>query len=653
MKLERITLENFRQYYGQQRVEFSRSADRPVTVIHGANGAGKTSLLLAINWCLYGRSVENVKVIENVGELMSKEAVRRAEPGETVCAAVQLTFLYEGERYLARRTLQGMKHQDGTVLLDNAEEFTMMRTRGDGQSVPVANPIGTMNAILPVNVRDYFLFDGERIDSFTRPEASRQVKEAVYLVLKLEILKRARAHLEEVAADCRLELKRKSVGELRGLIEGEEKARKERARCEERKTALEESRRSAQQKIAEIEQRLREMENTRGIQEQRQRTERDLRARRTEMDALVVRIRDGASSAYGAIAAPAIQRALQVLELKRERGEIPSNIRHRFVQDLLEQMRCICGREFAEHSPEHERLLGLLEHSVPGSLEDDVLDTSAALHTFSERFEAQCADLDAAMRRRAELVDEIGALDAELDDLGRQLRGSPLEEISALEKQRQSFAADLESYIMDAGRLNERAEALSRQIAELQDAIAKAQKEERREQVISTKLNLAQQAADAIGEVHEAFAEDMRARIEAKTREIFRLLVWKESHFQDVRLDKEFDLQVIDRYGLPARPELSAGERQVLSLAFITAMSRVSGEEAPLVMDTPFGRLSSEHRNSISQHLPGLADQLVLLVTDEELRDQARRNLEPRIGAEYRLEFNTHTSCTEIVEVAP
>ena len=169
--------------------------------------------------------------------------------------------------------------------------------------------------------------------------------------------------------------------------------------------------------------------------------------------------------------------------------------------------------------------------------------------------------------------------------------------------------------------------------------------------MLSIKLELAQRAADAIREMYQVFADDMRQRIEAKTKEIFKQLVWKDSHFRDIRLGSDYHLEVIDRYGLPARPELSAGERQVLSLSFIMAMSRISEEEAPLVMDTPFGRLSSHHRNSITEHLPELADQLVLFVTDEELRDQARRNLEPRIGAEYRLEFDHQTSCTEIVEV--
>ncbi len=314
-------------------------------------------------------------------------------------------------------------------------------------------------------------------------------------------------------------------------------------------------------------------------------------------------------------------------------------------------MQCICGRPFAEDSPEHQRLLNIMTRSLPGSLEDDVLDTNAALQPFSERIDRKRTDLNSDMKQRTELIDVIKTLKAELDDVERQLEGSPLEKISQLEKQRQGFLADIESFTLEIGSLNERIEKLGKEIDQLEKQIAKARKNERRERLLGTKLELAQRAADAIGEMYQTFADDMRLRIEAKTKDIFKKLVWKESHFQDIQLGADFNLEVIDRYGLPARPELSAGERQVLSLSFITAMARVSEEEAPLVMDTPFGRLSSQHRNSITQYLPELSDQLVLFVTDEELRDQARTNLNPRIGAEYRLEFDSKTSCTEIVEV--
>ncbi len=645
MKLERITLENFRQYHGRQRLTFSKDPQRKVTVIHGVNGAGKTSLFLAINWCLYGEGTSNV------GELISKEAISRAQPGETVQTSVELAFTHNGERFLVSRRLSGVKQPDGSIAISSQDDFTMMHIQWDGQAKRVNNPIGTMNAILPSNVRTYFLFDGEKIDNFAKPEASDEVRYAIYNVLKLEVLTRAQKHLGDVAAEYRRELKNISSKELRDLIEQEEKAREAKEQALVRKDELEKEIESARRKIADIDQRLHEIQNAQVLQQQRERIEHDLEQRQTELSELTDEIRQIATSSFVSVAQPAIERALAILDEKRERGEIPSNIRQQFIQDLIERMECICGRHFELGSPEHRRLLALMDSSFPGSLEDDVLDTSAALRPLAERGRALREDLDRTMRRRASLLDHIQALDEELDDVSRQLKGSPQEEISRLEKQMQDFRADIESYRLEQGNLDTRVEALTKEIADLEKQIEKARKAERKERLLTRKASLAQRAADAIGEMYQVFADEMRQRIEAETKKIFKQLIWKDSHFQDIRLGPDYSLEVIDRYGLPARPELSAGERQVLSLSFITAMARVSGEEAPLVMDTPFGRLSSYHRNSITEHLPELADQLVLFVTDEELRDEARRNLEPRIGAEYRLEFDRRTSCTEIVEV--
>lgn len=652
MKLAQLTLENFRQYYGKQRLDFARDNQKRVTVIHGINGAGKTSLFLAINWCLYGKSVDNVKVVDNVGELMSKEAISQAKPGESVRMGVELAFLHNGERYLVKRSLEGVRQLDNTVhMAEGNNNFTMMRIKGDGQAERVINPLGTMNSILPVNVREYFLFDGEKIDNFAKPEASAQVKQAIYLVLKLEILERARRHLEAVAQDYRKELKQSSSGELRDLVEQEEKTLEDKKKTEKRVFELDQENESAKRKIADIDKRLREMQSAQTLQQQRDRIERDLNLRRSEMDKVIGTVRDLATSGFFVIAKPAIDKAIALLEEKRERGEIPSNYRQQFIQDLIEKMVCICGRPFVDGSPEHQLLLSKISHGIPDGLQDDVMNTCALLQGFDARIEKHKADLDEQMRRRVELIDLVKDLEAELDDVSRQLRGSPLEEISQLEKKREDFLADIQSNMLEIGSQLTKVETLNRQILEIRKEIEKARKQEKKELVLSTKLELAQRSADAIGEMYLAFADDMREKIQEKTKEVFKSLVWKESHFQDIRLGPDFNLEVIDRYGLPARPELSAGERQVLSLSFIMAMSRVSEEEAPLVMDTPFGRLSSHHRNAITEHLPKLVDQLVLFVTDEELRDEARQNLQDRIGAEYRLEFNPKTSCTEIVEV--
>lgn len=402
MLLDRIVVENFRQYFGRHRIDFARDKQHRVTVIHGVNGAGKTSLFLAINWCLYGKSVDNVKIVDNVGELMSKEALSRATPSDRLLASVELSFFHGGDRYIARRALRASKQVDGNLLLDNGDYFTLMRTRPDGQAETIPNPIGTINAILPSNVRTYFLFDGEKIDNFAKPESAKEVKEAIYLVLKLEILDRARRHLESAAQDYRRELKKVSGGELRAFIEREEQALEEQQRDASRKGELLKEIESARSKIVEIDQRLRETQNARALQEQRDAIEQELRQLRTEQDGIISQICDLVTSGYFAIAQPAVDEALRILDGKRERGEIPSNIRQQFVQDLLGQMRCICGRAITDGSPEHQNLLALIKKSLPGSLENDVLDTSAKLRPFGERVERQRSDLNIAMQRRTD-----------------------------------------------------------------------------------------------------------------------------------------------------------------------------------------------------------------------------------------------------------
>jgi DNA sulfur modification protein DndD len=54
MHLKKIILENFRQFYGRQDIDLDISNDENIVVIHGENGAGKTTILEAFSWCLYG-----------------------------------------------------------------------------------------------------------------------------------------------------------------------------------------------------------------------------------------------------------------------------------------------------------------------------------------------------------------------------------------------------------------------------------------------------------------------------------------------------------------------------------------------------------------------------------------------------------------------
>ena len=54
MLIKSITLHNFRQFKGKQKLEFSSDSDKNVTVLLGDNTFGKTTILQSFNWCLYG-----------------------------------------------------------------------------------------------------------------------------------------------------------------------------------------------------------------------------------------------------------------------------------------------------------------------------------------------------------------------------------------------------------------------------------------------------------------------------------------------------------------------------------------------------------------------------------------------------------------------
>ena len=74
MILQKLEMNNFRQYIGEQTVEFSTDPEKNVTVLIGVNTSGKTTIVRAFEWCLYGKNgfedpvLLNSEVRDNMNE---------------------------------------------------------------------------------------------------------------------------------------------------------------------------------------------------------------------------------------------------------------------------------------------------------------------------------------------------------------------------------------------------------------------------------------------------------------------------------------------------------------------------------------------------------------------------------------------------------
>ena len=113
-----------------------------------------------------------------------------------------------------------------------------------------------------------------------------------------------------------------------------------------------------------------------------------------------------------------------------------------------------------------------------------------------------------------------------------------------------------------------------------------------------------------------------------------------------------FTLSLHDREGkLLPKHRLSAGEKQLLAIALLWGLARVSGRQLPIAIDTPLGRLDSSHRtNLIERYFPAASQQVILLSTDTEIAETEVTNLRTQgaITREYLLVHDANLQRTAV-----
>lgn len=642
MKIEYITLSNFRQYFGEHTIHFASNPDRNVTIIHGVNGAGKTSLCVALNWCLYGDEFIQEKYGQ-IGELASKHHLVRIMGEGT---SVKVGFTYQNERYIAERcfttpeeTSFNLIKEEGTLPFDEADVYD------------------NIELMIPKEVSIHFFFDGEKINNFALEGNEKDVRDAVCNVLKIEVINRSIKHLTDVKNDYASELNKMRNEDpgsrLQILRDKKVNLESERKSKSDFIATMRQDIVSAKNQIKDVDQKLEKNESSRKLAEDRIKIESELKQFIDNKSRIEENIRALAIQGFIPIAKPVVDKALNILNTV----EVPS-IPKTVLNELLQQMHCLCGRSIKQDSQEHQKLSSMLEVIGDSNSSPIVNETLDSLKYISRTHIKDIPEgLKDALNENHKLVQDIASHNSKLSAISKKLEG--FDEINVRNLQR-----NRDRSLTKIGELRQL-------IRESQDAIEKIDKDHNkiREEIKSAETSednfnklsryevLTEDTLKAMKTIKDIFAENMREKVEPKVECLFKQLVWKSSSFKNVRLSEKFELEVIDSFGEAAKPELSAGERQVLSLAFIMAMAEVAAEEMPLdiknepypiIMDTPFGRLSKEPIKNITATLPEIAEQLILFVTDTELSDDAIKNLKSRIGKEYYLQFDQDNSYTTI-----
>ena len=135
MILERIVLDNFRQFKGSQDIVLSDVRGRNVTVVHAENGAGKTTILKALLWGLYGHD----GLRDDFGQpsnIIHEGSTYRCKDPESLAASVTLFFKHgPHEKYILKRRLTFAQQN-----ADSTKTELVLKIVKEAQTLPVLRP---------------------------------------------------------------------------------------------------------------------------------------------------------------------------------------------------------------------------------------------------------------------------------------------------------------------------------------------------------------------------------------------------------------------------------------------------------------------------------------------------------------------------------
>jgi DNA sulfur modification protein DndD len=647
--LDRLVIHNFGVYRGRHALDLAPpSRQKPLVLLGALNGGGKTTFLDALQLVLYGKLAHCSNRGDSSYEDYLRNCInRQSDPRDGAALELQFRHTIDGENvtYTVRRSWTASDRS-------TREHLDVLRN-GAPDPVLSENWQDHIEQIIPVRLSRFFFFDGEKIEALADIDNSREtLSTAIHSLLGLDLVdqlstdltvleRRKRMERKEAGEREKIDQEKSDLGRIeaqraeltqkaaaarndadrasRDLDVADARYREAGGEAYERRLELEGSRRTTADKLARIEDDLREVAaGTAPLL-----LVRDLISEIEAID------RSDAEAEVGG-------RVLDVIE-KRDRDLLSAMKNDNLPVKVLKTLDQFLSRDRqTRHAKGGSVKIGLNARgrmelaAVNATLATDVAPRIDALLTDLasatteldrvDRLLASVPDKEAIMR----LSEDRDAAKKVVDDAGQRL--ALLEGQVEFATRERNAKADRLAKLMDAdvrGRFSaESGERMVRHSSLVRDALTKF-----RGLVVLRHVR----------------------RIEELVLQSFQQLLRKTSLVTEIKIDPtDFTLTLLDASGDKlASDRLSAGERQLLAVSLIWGLARASGRPIPVVVDTPLGRLDSIHRKHlVERYFPVASHQVLLLSTDEEIDEELFGSLKPVLGRTYTLTFDDASRAT-------
>lgn len=638
MKLNKIIVTNFRQFYGSNSIVFATDKEKNITLIHGENGLGKTTLLNAILWCFYNRfttDFENPREIVNIYSLTQGNII----------ASVEIIFNHEGQDFYIKREYNNSTQNDDVIVYE-LENGTFIK------QVKLALPF--IESVIPSQMADYFFFHGEGIANINNNNNLTKFRKAIRDILGFTSAEYAKDDLNELISRRKAEIQKltKKNNEYSAKYKIKTDLEYERRELISAKEACKENVENCQIKLEALSERLSNIKvfNVSDIQNKKISEEKKLKNIEVKTNELMAKQKKLIHQ-YGMILFGyklANDTMLNITE-KEVLGEIPSPYDESLINKIIEAKLCICGREVSHLSPEYEHIKSLRNKANTADIKQKRL---AAVHfagsignlsekpqEFITSFQDIDKDIANLLREKQLSTLEISSLQQQLEDIG----DGGEREVATINKDINSILTQRENAKIRINNIEKNISILNTRISECDRWINSnipdnglvfkynqdVEKLEKLVYLCETKL--------------KNYETTARNNIAVSVNIILNNFSRKEFN---VRVTESFDFKL-------ARPDgslvaKSKGENLLLNLSFVSALlgfcaQRASGDNrflikgtvAPFFIDAPFGELDETYRQATAIFLPQCCEQLILLLSSSHWSGTVDSSIKDRVGKEY------------------